>query len=445
MPNASGLNVATKAGEGVAHINHWEKFYGALNYIQQQDLAAQKMIVDAANKSALEVRELGKGIRPADVSKFKEYTDQFRENSMAAASKDVQRDPKKYAEATAKANDSYINAMNLANQSKEGTTWKATVSGDVLKSKGVGYKSQEEISKQWAEYDKLPIDQLHQKGYMTPGMWQISPDTVPKADTDKRIFGQLKTIPSEKVVYAPDGKTVIGRQKATKESYENDIPTVANNTLDMIGGMHDFKNQQMAAYERDQRDSPDAVKETIANAKKIVDALPAGGIKVTIPDGYAGYAVAKNILKAQPKDVGVSGFTEDPEYKRSKDQAFKILMQGKAIKASQDNIMLKHSLGANSNVQSINAKTLYDASKNPSATVMVDIGGGKKVPMTNRQVLDAGVQAMAASSGRGVTGITIDRSALVNKEERRRVIENLFPSMGASEKSTTVEKICLCA
>ena len=436
--NASGLNVATKAGEGAAHIDHWERFYGTLNYIQQQDLASQKMIVDAANKSALEVRELGKGIRPADVAKFKEYTDKFRETSMAAASKDVQRDPKKYAAAQQASNDAYLNAMNLADQSKEGLKFKGSIGDDVLKSKGVGYKSAEELKKLYEDYDKMPIGQLHEKGYMTPGMWQIPADTVPKADVDKRIFGGLTKNTIESPVYANDGKTVKGRSKHAVQGYENDIPTVANNTLDFITAMHDYKNNQMAAYERDMSQNPETVKQTIESAKKIVDALPSGGIKVSIPDGYTGYAVAKNILKAQPKDIGESGYTVDQEWKTGQDQAFKLMMQGRGFKNQKDMIQFKHSLGPAGSVTSINTKALYDAAKDPKASVMVDIGGGKKVPMLNSDVLDAGVQAMAAGIGKGTTGVTITRNNLVNAENRRRIIENLFPGLSQEEREDLI-------
>ena len=155
--NFSGLNVATKAGEGYAHINHWENFYNTVNSIHQEDLTNQKMIRDAVAKSSLEVAEAQKGIRAIEIPKFKEAADKFTNAALVAASPDVQKNPKLLAQWTQKKNDAYMEAITIAEGSKAAVKRKNDIVNDIFKAKGVGFKSQEELNPIFNEYDNLSL------------------------------------------------------------------------------------------------------------------------------------------------------------------------------------------------------------------------------------------------------------------------------------------------
>lgn len=436
--NFSGLNVATKAGEGAAHINHWENFYGTINQIQQRELANQKLITDAVTKSQLEMADIAKGIRPKEIPPFTKKVDEFTNASLMTASGDVKKDPQKLREWTKKKNDAYISAMTIADGSKQAAKFKSGLIDNVFKSKGIGYKSPEELSKIYEQYDNMSLEEIAKGGYNTPNPYLLPPDTFSKEDYDKHIFGELKTKPDLQEVKDPGGR-VIGRNKNEIQYYSNDIPTIASKTAQVIAGVHDVSQSAKAEYEKDLATSPDQVKNTFDEAHKIVDNIPGTQVKPQLPNDYVGYAVAKNILRAQPKNVGTSAYTEDPDYKRSKDEAFKLKMQDRSLANRKNMIILSHSLKAkDEQPPAVNSELLYDAARYPNKNFEMKGKDGKSVYLNGREVLDAGLQAIAGDNPKNTDAVQLDRFTMVSQEGRRRIVEKLLPSLAQSEREELI-------
>jgi len=436
--NFSGLNVSTGQGEGAAHINHWENFYNTIGQIQQRDLAHQKAIVDAANKGNLEMGELAKGLRPKDIPKFKQYTDKFTEAALMAASKDVQKDPHQLAEWTKKKNDAYTGAMAWASTSKQiGEFRSKTIPSAVLKDKGVGWRSPEELDEMYKQYDDMDSDQITKAQLNTPTKWVIPADTFPKQDYDKHIFGDVVTKPDMQEVKDPSGRT-IARETKQIQSYAHNTPTIASKTAQVINGVRDVRQAAKAEFEKA---DPAVIKQTMDDAQKIVEADPdSKGMK--LPVDYVGYATAKNIIQGKPKVVGTSAYAEDPGYKREQDEAFKMKMADKNAAKAKSLVYLHASLAKKTDApQSVNTQFMYDAARNPTKDIVVGkTASGNPIYMKGTQIINNAIQAIAGDNPKNVDGVQLDRWTLVTEDGRRRILEKLLPELDDT-KGVTIDQL----
>lgn len=442
MPdNYSGLNVSTGLGDGMATVHHWERFYKTVDQINQRDLTHQKQISDALSKSQFELSDVSKGIRPKDIPLFTKHSDDFVNASILERDKDVQKDPVKLAEVVKRKSDAYVNAMNIASQSKKAAEFKAGIIADVFKSKGVGYKAPEDLDKIWGEYDNTDVNELSRRGMDTPNTYLLPHDTYPKEDYDKHVFGEAKTRPDLQEIKDANGR-VIARQKNEMQYYTNDIPTIASKTAQVIDGVQDVRSAAKRDYDKDLNLNPDVVKTTFENAHKVIQDLPTGAVKPVLPNDYIGYAAAKNVLRGQPKQVGTSGYEEDPEYKRDKSEAFRMKMAEAGFKNRKDVVYLQHTLKKKDEAApAVNTQILYEAAKYPNKNFTMKAANGKDVVLTGREVLDAGIQAVAGDNPKNVDAVQLDRSSLTNNQSRRRIIEKLLPSISESEKADFLKSV----
>lgn len=304
----SGLNIATKQGEGEAHVLNLEPFHKTLNEIYQRDIQKQKDYQDQYAKSSMEVAQLSNGIRAVDIPTFTKYANEYKQAKLMSMNPKIKKDPQQFAYWTDKANQSFVGAMSHATQSKSVLQKGNQYDAARLRDKGAGFY--EDYDNRRRLYDSTPLEQITSSGMDMPDYFQHPPDRYKEDKYNQDVLGtKMQNITSspEKLVEGDTTYNIskkysapekLGQIKDEKGNWTGkwDYSQIINDVPKHIKGVYHLQSVKQKEFNET---SPEQRIETYKRAKEI-----SNGQFVPVSDDYVNLEVANKIIQAQPKETG---------------------------------------------------------------------------------------------------------------------------------------------
>lgn len=165
-----GLNISVKGGEGEANIINWDNFHKTLNDIYTRDIKSAQVSKGLLAKSDLQLAQVSKGLREPDIPVFKQYTDAFRNASLMLQNPKVAKNPNEVAKWSKIKNDAYIEALSLADKSKQTQKDLHQIATLNATKKGWGIKP-EQFGQMWEKASSLTSNDISNMGLNNPASW----------------------------------------------------------------------------------------------------------------------------------------------------------------------------------------------------------------------------------------------------------------------------------
>jgi hypothetical protein len=135
----SGLNIATKVGDGQAGVIDWSGFHNTLNQIYQRDIDNHKAASLAYDRSAMEVNKMADGIRAEDLEDFKGAAEAYKQASLMLMNPKIKRDAQESAKWQRAKDEAFFTSMQVANESKKEALRQHELNAKYLKSNGADF------------------------------------------------------------------------------------------------------------------------------------------------------------------------------------------------------------------------------------------------------------------------------------------------------------------
>jgi hypothetical protein len=440
MPQA-GLNIATQAGEGAAPVLHWDMFNATVQNIYQRNLYNQKMIANEYQKLNFSINDASKGIRPADMPKYKENYKRFQQAGIMLQSPKIRNNPTEQAFWSSQMEQAHLDNMSLAKQSEDAQQFLHDTWADIAKNPEK-YYPHDELMQRNAIYNASPVDMLNKMGMNTAVPWMHPADAYPQEQFDKHVLGDPKTVPGpQEKIYDSQGKEM-GWNNTSQEIYAKKPAQIAADVGQGMQQVWSVSKQWQQKYSNDVKQQPEVVKTTIDKAQEIIDADKSnGGYK--LDKGYVGYAAASYILRSQPSIVGARSFQESPEYKSDLDKAKQQDQQdfemGKLRKAHDyrvGEIQFRQSMKEAG--LKFSGGEMYSAAMKPYVMFAPQDAKKGDAPIYGFQLLDKRMSDVMSKAPKNLDYVILTKYDINNTEQRRRLIDKLFGGIdinGASPQS----------
>jgi hypothetical protein len=183
----SGLNVATKMGEGQASVIDWSGFHNTLNQIYQRDINKHKEAQLAYDRSAMEVNKMAEGIRAEDTEDLRNSADAYKQASLMLMNPKIKRNSQESAKWQRAKDDAYFATMQIANESKKEAARQHALNAKHLQTNGAGFH--ENYTDLASEVSKLPTKLIKSKGLDNEGMYTVPKDPMKEIEIKKNIYG----------------------------------------------------------------------------------------------------------------------------------------------------------------------------------------------------------------------------------------------------------------
>ncbi len=436
MPR-DGLNISTQAGEGDAHIWHWEETDAAIQNIYNRDLLNQKNVLNEFNRLNIGLTDASKGLRPADMPLFKNNYDKFKQASLMMQTGKVRNNPQDLAFWKEQQDQAYLDNMSLAQRSEEATKTKSNIWKDVT-ANPEKYYDYDHLQQLNAMYDASPVGTLDQLQLNTTTPWLHPSDAYPQEQFDKHVLGDPKIVPGKpEEVIDEKTKIPVGHWLTTQEIYTKKPSQIA---ADMTLGMKqvwDIGNYWKDKWKSDSKQEG-VVDQTMSKAQEIIDADPANnGYK--LDKGYVGYAQANYILRGQPTTVGSRSWQTDPRWTehekdldRKDTQNFQRSMLGIRDQYQKGILTFKQTLKDMG--FKFSGEEMYGAATKPYATY-VPQGEKNATPVYGFQLLDKRMTEIMSKAPKNLDYAILTKYTIATTAERRRIIDKLFGAPVAGDKS----------
>lgn len=305
MAEEYGLNIATKAGDGEANIWHWEGVQKTINNLYTRDLYRQKQVNDEYTKAQSKLATQATGLRAADIPDFQKAYGTFRDASLQLQNRKVYNDANQRAFYSKLKDDSYAEAISLAERSKEATKTKASYYNNWMQSGGLN--ASDDFHEKMNQYDALSVNQIRDTHFDNPMNFFNPKDDTP-SELNKKILGAPKTVEERTPFYDPKGVKWYDEVNKFAIGSENPLGIVANNALTEL-----HKSKSLTRTSRDEfgNIAPQQAKTTIDAANQLVN--KENPQAPPLPYDYTGYFAAKWINQARTKTPAGDKKTEYDE------------------------------------------------------------------------------------------------------------------------------------
>lgn len=316
----SGLNIATRAGEGQAYVYDWHELHQNINNVLQKEAQHMQALRDNYTKSSLMAADAIKTLRPIDIEPFKNAYNKFKDADLTLANPKIQKDIKAFQYYTDQKMAALAELNQIQAESKATAQRILDLQTENYKTNGVNAKPD--------FYDKLnflnnlPSNQIMQKGLLMPThyFFDKSPIDFNKV-SDAILGGKVKTpnisIPTEDkkminnyIYEIPKNASIIMKNGVPDINPETGKPKldytgIIQNTASIFksAGQNTkllYDINQM--YKNDIQTNPELVQKTFETAKKLLDASGQDGNQLVNSPEY--YLLAKNIVSADALTKG---------------------------------------------------------------------------------------------------------------------------------------------